>query len=580
MRVRDAPWADFTLAPGWENFTPVPEDPYVPPTYHTTTSVNRNHALFSGIRNNNFDKTADSYLNGLMTGIAIVAGVGAVCLVLAPVVYCLIVAGIGAVCLVLAPVVYCLVGRRERCCKSSKARRPGGGGAAFVFALTWLVAAAGFGMTVFGTVQLNEDITTAGQDSGEVAALLTEAQLLSGQAADLTTRALGVAQSVIDSGVACINGLPLPGLIPDLPTPPADLVTGDLQKYIDAMNGLANSAAVDDVIRVSQNVADGIDDSQAWRLPVIITVSVLLGVCILFYLFAALIVIKKVIVIKTGRQVYQSLGLPTYPWRLPVIITASVLLGVCMLSNLLAAVTVIRLGVPVFKGGTDSCRSKCARRLLVCLTVILLSAMWIIFTASIGSAMAGGDFCQDPDANTIEVTDNNEVVVFYVECQGNSAIFGSIADVQQLLVAAMGKIVPFTDALFGLPLNALVCGGNAAAVGAQVQLLNDLSYAANQLATQAQEDFSCRTINGLYVSAVYQTGCHDINYALGWMMLGLGMLSSGLVLAILTWRFIAAQAQNALDKQPRMTFATPKAATQPSAPAATVAPTKAFAGTF
>ncbi|KAG5179743.1 hypothetical protein JKP88DRAFT_72329 [Tribonema minus] len=57
------------------------------------------------------------------------------------------------------------------------------------------------------------------------------------------------------------------------------------------------------------------------------------------------------------------------------------------------------------------------------------------------------------------------------------------------------------------------------------------------------------------------------------MMAGLGLLTLGLMLAILAWRLIVAQAQTTPDKMPLSTFATPKPKPMPEPIAPVADPT-------
>ncbi|KAG5179744.1 hypothetical protein JKP88DRAFT_273576 [Tribonema minus] len=561
----------------WDGFVPTGTETYIPPMYAPSSSADRNHALFSAVRDNDFDKSSDSYEKGLITGMGIIAGVGMLCLLFAPLAYTYIgrrgsdlnmtiddcelegitgmgiIAGVGVLCVLFAPLSYAYIGRRANCCHATKAKRPGAGGAAIVFGLMWAIAA----------------VTSAGEDAGQVATLLTQAQQLAAEAADAAAQTLTVAQSILDEGEKCVTKLPLPMPLPKqrvgkrLVTKNRAAVVEQLRTYADAVAALAASDNFNDAIRmvsvierlraaadaaaalvasdnfndairmcvdaaaalaasdnfidairmcvdavaalaasnnfndairmVTQNVADGIDDSQAWRLPVIAVVATIFGACMLIYLATAILIILK------GKLIFKRRD------------------------GTFAACCSLR-GKPIFKRRDGTFAARCSLRALTAVTVTSLILMWALFTAAIGSAMAGGDFSVvwrlrddvggcDPDANTVAVADGNTVVAFYVNCQGDDPLFTAVSQGQEALVTAMGTLAPLADKIFGNRLVAAVCNANVAALGDSLDRLNSLSYRASTLATQAQEDFSCRTINGLYVDAVYETGCRDVNAA-------------------------------------------------------------------
>lgn len=102
------------------------------------------------------------------------------------------------------------------------------------------------------------------------------------------------------------------------------------------------------------------------------------------------------------------------PWRIVVIVILAVLMTASLLSLAVFTAKAVKRAhsntPPVVRSRKSKCLVWTATTLLALTSVL----MWILLSAFTAVGMVGGDFCQDPDGEVLDMAEDNELIQFYV----------------------------------------------------------------------------------------------------------------------------------------------------------------------
>eukprot|EP00611_Tribonema_gayanum_P021420 TRINITY_DN4113_c0_g1_i2.p1 TRINITY_DN4113_c0_g1~~TRINITY_DN4113_c0_g1_i2.p1 ORF type:complete len:333 (-),score=84.62 TRINITY_DN4113_c0_g1_i2:326-1324(-) len=234
----------------------------------------------------------------------------------------------------------------------------------------------------------------------------------------------------------------------------------------------------------------------------------------------------------------------TVVWRRNLVIVIFTFDLACLLAFAAIGYLVVK------SGGRTSDMSKrtkcCVTCLVVPLAMLIAVGSWGVLAAASAGAMLDGDFCQNPNANVLVMVKDNPLVTFYMTCTGDNEVYTALEVAQEAMLQAATSLAPKAAQLETLAQRA--SPSCQTLVTTFLTNFNNASYQLFNVLGEAQTALSCRTINGLFVDAVHQTACDDLNNSIGLLFLGLLMLSVPLMLAVLVWRLMVAQAE-ALEKR-------------------------------
>eukprot|EP00612_Vaucheria_litorea_P004579 CAMPEP_0171461598 /NCGR_PEP_ID=MMETSP0945-20130129/5978_1 /TAXON_ID=109269 /ORGANISM="Vaucheria litorea, Strain CCMP2940" /LENGTH=346 /DNA_ID=CAMNT_0011987969 /DNA_START=457 /DNA_END=1497 /DNA_ORIENTATION=+ len=216
-------------------------------------------------------------------------------------------------------------------------------------------------------------------------------------------------------------------------------------------------------------------------------------------------------------------------------IAYGVLNFICFMGLALLAIAVTKSHLDP---GEANPMQSCIRCTTLLLAFFLISISWLFLVSSTTGALVTGDFCQDPQQYTTEYFDNNEVVQFYATCEGSNTIMDAII---------LGEIYLFESAklLSDSIESANVQPGDVCATvidEARSKILTS-GYSVKTSLDAAIGLAECETINSIYVDAVYNSLCDDVNRSLQFVMIGLLIYTVNFVICIFVWRLMVAQAE-------------------------------------
>eukprot|EP00611_Tribonema_gayanum_P021419 TRINITY_DN4113_c0_g1_i1.p1 TRINITY_DN4113_c0_g1~~TRINITY_DN4113_c0_g1_i1.p1 ORF type:complete len:534 (+),score=125.27 TRINITY_DN4113_c0_g1_i1:2115-3716(+) len=393
---------------------------------------------------------------------------------------------IGVLMCFLTPLIYCLVGRKACCCRKAKRKAPGGNGTKICFWVLWLIAAAGAGVSLGGFIDLNSQVNDASDIMVEAAGIVTGVQSLAYNALGTAATIIDAIDNLLENAQQCVIAQVDVQYLTDLRTQLENIITRLVQ--------VQQSTALQDISTKLLHVNQQVDNTVVWRRNLVIVIFTFDLACLLAFAAIGYLVVKS--------------------------------------------------------GGRTSDMSKrtkcCVTCLVVPLAMLIAVGSWGVLAAASAGAMLDGDFCQNPNANVLVMVKDNPLVTFYMTCTGDNEVYTALEVAQEAMLQAATSLAPKAAQLETLAQRA--SPSCQTLVTTFLTNFNNASYQLFNVLGEAQTALSCRTINGLFVDAVHQTACDDLNNSIGLLFLGLLMLSVPLMLAVLVWRLMVAQAE-ALEKR-------------------------------
>eukprot|EP00612_Vaucheria_litorea_P008144 CAMPEP_0171484256 /NCGR_PEP_ID=MMETSP0946-20130122/8706_1 /TAXON_ID=109269 /ORGANISM="Vaucheria litorea, Strain CCMP2940" /LENGTH=471 /DNA_ID=CAMNT_0012016931 /DNA_START=44 /DNA_END=1455 /DNA_ORIENTATION=- len=185
------------------------------------------------------------------------------------------------------------------------------------------------------------------------------------------------------------------------------------------------------------------------------------------------------------------------------------------------------------KSGETSCQILMKKLLNFLVAFLVLSLSWFFLTSSTTGAMIFGDFCQDPQSNSLDIYDDNQFVDYYTTCEGtnivqNAAMIGNI--VLKSLMQTINQSIDSFNTLNDECSPTLLTAKNK---------INAEAFSVYELLNEVVENTKCEKINSLYVDAVHESLCTDINRSLDILMADLLLFNVFIVLAIVFYKLYA-----------------------------------------
>ncbi|CAM9620832.1 unnamed protein product [Phaeothamnion confervicola] len=226
----------------------------------------------------------------------------------------------------------------------------------------------------------------------------------------------------------------------------------------------------------------------------------------------------------------------------------SVVLGV----NLLVCVIYVGLGwVTFFASNERVCLPGCSKWVgctAFPVVLLLIFSGWLVCGGAVALGIFTGDFCADPDANTLVLADNNTLVQYYTTCQGENEYKDKVLLAQAAFLRAAEAVAPALQEVVRLKNSD---AGRTGAAGLCVRDLVTLGDAVSltlwtawTIIVRLELLISCRYINSLYAGIVYGTLCDDLTKSTVYMMIGSSLLAAALMVTMILWRIMMEQKSN------------------------------------
>ncbi|CAM9407503.1 unnamed protein product [Phaeothamnion confervicola] len=378
------------------------------------------------------------------------------------------------------PVIYCCVAKMACCCRTLKRSHPKDSRLKWLFLLASLLTVVAAALTITGFVYADEALVQASDNIGQVESVMTQAADLVESAVTSLTATVDAFSTFTADATTCIDQNEYDVTLLN------DTLVAAVQNYLTEINTELTTNSVEEEVRDLANEAasiqQSIDDTT------------------------------------TAREV--------------------VVYGVFAV-NLFVVLVFCFLGwVNLFAPETSSPRLSCWSKWIGCLAspvaIIVIFASWIIVAGSFMCSSVVGDFCVNPDQNTLALVGDNKLVVYYITCRGQPQVLPII--VYEIRVA-MAKILEAIGAALEAALKPGSCMDNADALA---PLSNSL-YALWNTMTTVQEAASCEPVNTLYTDITASTVCSQLSKSMEYMLAGSMLLAIALMIVMILYRIIVEQ---------------------------------------